>query len=112
MNKCVNIKSLDFIELVRQSGLHPAILSAKMGVWMEQNNTDEWPSLEQLGLSSSSINYNLKLIDSLLKLQRNKFESSKLQGWLNDLQKQGVPKEQIEMFKESAKDGMTKASIS
>ena len=111
MNKCVSINHPDFIELVRQSGLHPAILSAKMGVWMESNSTDEWPSLEQLGLSSGSINYNLKLIDSLLKLQRNKFESSKLQGWTNDLQKQGVPKEQIEMFKESAKDGMTKDEI-
>ena len=48
MAKCININHPDFNELVEASGLHPAILSAKMGVWMEQNNTEEWPTIEQL----------------------------------------------------------------
>lgn len=64
MNKCVNIKSKEFIDLVRQSGLNPAVLSAKMGVWMEKNNTDEWPSLQQLGLSPVS---NPITVDEVIK---------------------------------------------
>jgi len=60
MAKCVNTNHPDFNRLVESSGLHPAILSAKMGVWMEENNTDEWPTLEQLNeiviLSKSQVN--------------------------------------------------------
>lgn len=61
--------------------------------------------------ATNQINYTLKIIDALNKIPRNKFESSKLQGWLNDLQKQGVSNQQIEIFKEYAKDGMTKEEI-
>jgi hypothetical protein len=53
MAKCVNINHPDFNRLVESSGLHPVILSAKMGVWMEKNNTDNWPTLEQLDLVKS-----------------------------------------------------------
>lgn len=57
------------------------------------------------------IDYGLKVINALGRIQRNKFEQSKLQGWVNDLAKQGVTKEQIEIFKASAKDGMNKEEI-
>jgi hypothetical protein len=50
MAKCVNIKHPDFRTLMDVTGLDSAILSAQMGVWMEENNTNEWPSLEQLGI--------------------------------------------------------------
>lgn len=53
MAKCVNINHPDFLRLVDATGMHPAVLSAKMGVWMEQNNTDEWPSVDQLNLLKS-----------------------------------------------------------
>ena len=79
MNKCVNIKLAEFKELVEQTGINPLVLSARMGVWMEQNNTDEWPTLEQLNLQNQ-VNYDLKLVNAIANLQRNKFESSKLQG--------------------------------
>jgi len=75
--------------------------------------TQEGQTIETLypGINEAAISYTLKLIKGLQNIQRNKFEFSKLQGWLNDLQKQGVPKEQVDMFKESAKDGMTKEEI-
>ena len=57
------------------------------------------------------VDYNLKLINGLNKISRNKFEPEKLQGWLNDLQKQGVPAQQLEIFKNVAKSGMTKEEI-
>ena len=57
------------------------------------------------------VDFSLKLITALDKISRNKFETSKLQGWLNDLQKQGVPAQQLDLFKEVAKPGMTKDEI-
>ena len=58
-----------------------------------------------------NVNYILKIVNALDKVNRNKFETSKLQGWLNDLQKQGAPTQQLDLFKEVAKDGMTKDEI-
>ena len=34
------------------SGISSIELAAKMNLWMEENNTDVWPSLEQLGLTT------------------------------------------------------------
>jgi hypothetical protein len=62
-------------------------------------------------LYEQKVDYNLKLVNALQKIQRNKFEQSKLQGWLNDLQKQGVSKYQLDLFKSEVKDGMTKDEI-
>jgi len=52
MAKCININHPEFKKLASESGIHPAILAAQMGVWMEKNNTDEWPRLEQLNVVS------------------------------------------------------------
>ena len=54
MAKCVNINHPDFKELVSKFNIHPAILAAEMGIWMEKNNTDNWPALEQLDIFKSS----------------------------------------------------------
>jgi hypothetical protein len=59
----------------------------------------------------NAIAYNLKVVNGLLKISRNVFKESGRQGWENDLLKQGVPKEQIEFFRESAKEGMSKDDI-
>lgn len=55
MNSCINLNDTSFKALVKESGLHPAILSAKMGVWMEKHNTEEWPTLKQLGVELEPI---------------------------------------------------------
>jgi hypothetical protein len=62
-------------------------------------------------MKTPEVDFSLKIINALDKISRNKFEASKLQGWLNDLQKQGVSAQQIELFKEVAKPGMTKGEI-
>ena len=62
-------------------------------------------------MKTPEVDYSLKLVTALGKIGRNKFEASKLQGWLNDLQKQGVPAQQLDLFKEVAKPGMTKDEI-
>ena len=55
MSKCVNLKSKEFQSLVEISGINSMELSAKMGIWMDENDTDIWPTLEQLGISDKSI---------------------------------------------------------
>jgi len=62
-------------------------------------------------MKTPDVDFSLKIVGALDKINRNKFESSKLQGWLNDLQKQGVSAQQLELFKEVAKPGMTKEEI-
>jgi len=48
MKHCVSLASEAFKSLVNESKMHPIMLAAKMGVWMDKNNTDEWPTLDQL----------------------------------------------------------------
>lgn len=54
MNNCVNMNHKDFKDLAEMSGLNPLDLALKMGVWMNNNNTTEWPTLEQLRLKSTA----------------------------------------------------------
>jgi hypothetical protein len=83
MAKCINIGHPDFKRLADDSGLEPMLLSAKMGVWMEQNNTDEWPTLEQLGILKEIGNSNQNKINELineldlLNYSINNYEQSK-----------------------------------
>jgi len=113
---CVNINSIEFKELLEQSNLNEITLATKISNWQDINGVDNYPTLEQLDLtpfvSPNQIQYSLKIVDALSKINRNKFESGKLQGWLNDLSKLGVTSQQLDIFKEYAKDGMTRDEIS
>lgn len=95
MIKCVNINHPDFDQLLKDSGMDPIALSAEMGVWMEENNTDEWPTLEQLGiikkkssfisdrfkdLLSSKDDIVIKDIEQFIKGLANTFSSKKYGG--------------------------------
>lgn len=53
MSKCINVHSKEFQSLVEISGISSIELAAKMNLWMEDNNTDVWPSLSQLGLEGN-----------------------------------------------------------
>ena len=48
---CVYTKSKFFKTLAEKSGLSEMELSSKMSLWMTDNNTTEWPTLEQLGIT-------------------------------------------------------------
>jgi len=73
MATCVNKSHPEFLELVEKSGIHPDILAAKIGVWMEKNDTDEFPALEDLNLN----NY--------IRVRDNSPISQKLTNFLNKL---------------------------
>jgi len=76
------------------------------------NEYENRPDTDQpMFMKTPSVNYSLKIVETLGKINRSNFETSKLQGWLNDLQKQGVSNQQLELFKEVAKPGMTKDEI-
>ncbi len=115
MSKCINKSHPEFKQLLLDTDINPFILAAKVGIWMEQNNTEDFPTIEQLnilkGKDTPRIAAHLKIIDVLPTLQRNVFSKDKIQGWLNDLQKKGVSAAQLEMFREVAKPGMTKDDI-
>ena len=111
MSYCININHPEYLSLLQQSDLKPAILKAMMAAWMAENNTTNFPTLEQLNIAPGTVNATLKIIDALEKIQRNVFTQDKLQGWINDLQKQGVSSQQLQFFKDTAKPGMTRDEI-
>lgn len=55
MSKCINVSSAEFKSLAEMSGISSIELAAKMNLWMEDNKTDVWPSLEELGMKGTNI---------------------------------------------------------
>ena len=47
MAHCVNRLLPEFKELVKQTGMNPVILAAKISIWQEQNGLDAFPTAEQ-----------------------------------------------------------------
>jgi len=56
MRHCINVNNESFKALAIESGLHPAVLSSKIGVWQDTNNTEEFPTLQQLDLNNNNEN--------------------------------------------------------
>ena len=48
---CVNTSHPQFKVLLEQTGLHPDLLKAEVSIWMDQNNSDSFPTMEELQLS-------------------------------------------------------------
>lgn len=48
MNRCVNINHPEFKELLNQSELDPISLAADISIWQDRNDTDLFPTLNQL----------------------------------------------------------------
>lgn len=56
MNRCVNINHPEFKELLEQSGVDPISLAADISIWQDRNDTDLFPTLNQL-IGKSKIQY-------------------------------------------------------
>ena len=108
---CINISHPDFKALQEDLNINPEVLKAEVSVWMDSNTAERFPTAEELNIAPGNVNATLKIIDALSKIQRGIFTQDKLQGWVNDLQKQGVSNQQIELFKDTVKPGMTKEDI-
>jgi len=108
---CINTSHPEYLDLLASTELDPSVLKAKISTWMEENNVDRFPTLGELNIDPSQINQTLRVVTALPKIQRNVFTKDKLQGWINDLQKQGISSQQLELFRQEAKEGMTKDEI-
>ena len=90
MSKCINVHSAEFKSLVEISGISSIELAAKVNLWMEDNNTDVWPSLNQLGLTAKTetvIDKTLSKISSIksgLSVKFDKSESDYIYSILSD----------------------------
>jgi hypothetical protein len=108
---CINTSHPEYLDLLASTELDPSVLKAKISTWMEENNVDRFPTLGELNIDPSQVNQTLRVVTALPKIQRNVFTKDKLQGWINDLQKQGISNQQLELFRQEAKEGMTKDEI-
>jgi len=54
-NKCININHADVQELAKQLNLNPIIVAARIGDWQDINNTNKWPSIEDITVSNIEI---------------------------------------------------------
>lgn len=116
LKNCVNVKSTEFQDLLEESKLDVISLASKISHWQDINGVDNYPTLEQLNIlpndiKPNEVQYQLKVVNALQRVNRNTFSTDKLQGWINDLKKFGVTDQQVEIFKQYAKDGMTRDEI-
>ena len=50
MSKCINKSHPEFKQLLLDTEVNPFIVAAKVGIWMEQNNTELFPTIDQLSI--------------------------------------------------------------
>jgi hypothetical protein len=74
MANCVNRSLPEFIELQKETGLHPGVLASKIAVWQDKNNTFDFPKLEHLTMNKrlqagflKDFNVDVKEYDSIRK---------------------------------------------
>lgn len=95
--KCPNKNNPDWIELVDKIGIREAYRE------YIKNNYDV-PNPSKYENTFSGVNATLKLITALENIPRNDYPSNQIQGFYNDLVKQGTPKNQIDLLKEFISD--------
>ena len=57
MATCINTNHPEFLKLVQESNENPLVLAAKVGVWMDENNIEVFPTLKDLGIKNREIFY-------------------------------------------------------
>jgi len=109
MNKCVNINHPEFKELLSQSAIDPISLAADISIWQDKNDTDLFPTLEQLVPPVEKVEYRFAAVDKILaKLPiLNKWWKDKgisKDTFWKKFKELGIPQEQVELYKESEGD--------
>jgi len=103
--KCIVRTSQEFLKLVEETNLSPIVLDMKIGKWQEENNSDEFPSVEEIiSYTKNTPEVNM-IMKSVTILQSSKgeevFRKGDKNNWTIDkmLQELQVPKEQQELIK-------------
>lgn len=84
MSLCINIKHPDYIKLENSTSISPAILKAKISIWQDQNNTDNFPTLKQLGIEEKITSVKpgvAELFESNPELANAVYEALVLKGY-------------------------------
>lgn len=97
--KCIVRTSQEFLKLVEETNLSPIMLDMRIGKWQEVNNSDEFPSAEEiLNYTKSTPEVNM-VMKSVTILQSSKgdevFRKGDKNNWTIDkmLQELQVPKD-------------------
>lgn len=109
MQRCVNINHPEFKELLEQSGVDPISLAADISIWQDRNDTDLFPTLEQLVPPVEKVEYRFAAVDKILaKLPiLNKWwkdKSISKETFWKKFKELGIPNDQVELYKESNAD--------
>lgn len=94
---CIVTSSKEFQDLLKESGFKPEILKVKISVFQDKNGLDSFPTLKDLGVNPSTVNYALKAVEILAgDKAKHTFEKGEKNNWSLDkiLTELNVPKEQ------------------
>lgn len=90
--KCPNINSPQWKDLVAKIGVFEAFKEYR-------KNDFEIPDASQYQETFKGVNATLKIVNALQLLKRTSYPSNNVQGFYNDLVKNGAPANQIELLK-------------
>lgn len=97
---CININDKKYKELLEASKLPSLLLELRIAKWQENNNTDEFPKIEDI-INSNEVNFTLKSIDILNSDKAKQiFEKGEKNNWdLNKiLTELSIPKDQKQII--------------
>ena len=86
MKSCINIKHPEFVQLVKESDINALTLANVVSTWQDNNNTDRFPSIEELMPNKllatikeflSNNNINLTNLEDYFKIHRARFNNNK-----------------------------------
>lgn len=104
MKHCVNIHHTDVLELSKQLGLPKIVVASKIAVWQSKNTIDRFPTIDELK-PEQEINYTFKAVklvtDNLDKIISWSSKIKDKELLYKKIQELGIPKEQIELLKNS-----------
>lgn len=109
MSHCININHKEILQLSEELNLPKIVIASKCSIWQTTNNNfNRFPTASEL-YSGEDLKYTLKAIDlvskNLKKIQGLWNQIKNKEVFWNKIQKDfGIPKEQIEILKESEGD--------
>ena len=114
--KCINKSHPEYISLLENNPYPVPLLDAKISIWQDQNNTDEFPTLEQLAqpVGDSKVRYSFKTTTAIInKLDKVKQWHKSLgdtdKFWNKVQQDLQIPKDQIQLLKDSYNNVLNKS---
>ena len=65
MSICINTSHPDFVALQDSTGINPILLRAKVAIWQQRNNSDEFPDAGSLEYKEEEVNHLMNVTRAL-----------------------------------------------